>query len=274
MNEIINFVELRNGVKMPLLGFGTYKSGEEEVTKNSVIEALSLGYRHIDTATLYGNEEAIGKGIIESRLIREDIFITSKVWKADMGYDKTLKAFQQSLNKLQVKYLDLYLIHWPSPLVNETWRALEKLYEEGKVRAIGVSNFTEEHLDKLLDTANIIPMVNQIEFHPELTQLKLREFCKKKNIQIEAWAPLMRGRILNYEVLIKMAAKYKKTVAQIVLRWDLQLGIVTIPKSSNPSRIKENADIFDFNISNEDINKISSLNLERRYGPDPHDIVY
>ncbi|MBP1743234.1 MAG: Methylglyoxal reductase (NADPH-dependent) [Firmicutes bacterium] len=273
MKDIRSCTVLSNGVKMPWLGFGTYKIENGCSVVDSVKDALKAGYSHIDTASFYDNEEGIGKAIKESGKQREEIFLVSKVWNTDQGYEKTLKAFEASINKLGTDYLDLYLIHWPTPLMNETWRALEKLYSDGRVRAIGVSNFTEGHLEALMAEAEVMPMVNQVEFHPLLVQNALREFCKNSRIQLEAWSPLMRGRLFDIPLLIELAKKYKKTVSQIVLRWDLQMGVVTIPKSTNPSRIKENADIFDFEISGEDMIKIQELDKGMRVGAEP-DKVY
>ena len=262
-------VTLNNGVKMPILGFGTFKVENGQETIDSVKHALKIGYRHIDTAMIYKNEEGVGQAIKESGIPREEIFLTSKVWNTDQGYDSTLEAFEASLKRLQTDYLDLYLIHWPQPLNRETWRALEDLYKAGSVRAIGVSNFKEHHLDDLLEVATIVPAVNQVEYHPQLMQKPLNDYCKKHGIQLEAWGPLMQGKIFEFELLDELAKKYNKTVAQIALRWDIQNGVVTIPKSVKSSRIEGNADIFDFNISEEDIKLINQLNKEERIGRDP-----
>lgn len=271
MQDIKSCTILNNGVKMPWIGFGTYKADGPSVI-NSVKEALKVGYGHIDTAAFYKNEDGVGTGIKESKVPREKIFLTSKVWISDEGYEKTLKAFETSIKKLKTDYLDLYLIHWPNPLHNETWRALEKLYKEGYVRAIGVSNFTAGHLKDLMSNAEIMPMVNQVEFHPLLVQNDLREFCQKNSIQLEAWSPLMRGKVFEIPLLKELAKKYKKTVSQIVLRWDLQMGVVTIPKSTTPSRIKENTDIFDFEISKDDMAKIQQLDKGIRTGSEPDEV--
>lgn len=273
MKNIKSYTVLNNGVKMPWLGFGTYKLEEENITINSVKEALKTGYRHIDTASFYDNEKAVGTAIKESNVPREEIFLVSKVWKTDQGYEKTLKAFESSIKKLGTDYLDLYLIHWPSKMQKETWKALEKLYKEKRIRAIGVSNFTVNQLKNLMEDAEIMPAVNQIEFHPKLIQNRLIEFCKNKNIQLEAWSPLMRGNVFKIQLLKDLSLKYEKTIAQIILKWNLQMGFVTIPKSTTPSRIKENADIFDFKLTIEDIGKINSLNEGLRIGSDP-DKVY
>jgi diketogulonate reductase-like aldo/keto reductase len=270
MKNISSFTVLNNGVKMPWLGFGTYDTGDAVI--KSIKEALKIGCRHIDTASFYGNETEVGTAIKESGIPREEIFLVSKVWISDEGYEKTLKAFEASINKLGTDYLDLYLIHWPQPLHKESWRALEKLYKEHRIRAIGVSNFTINHLKGLIEESEIAPMVNQIEFHPRLIQNELIEFCKKHTVQLEAWSPLMRGKIFGIPLLEDLAKKYKKTVSQIVLRWDLQMGVVTIPKSTNLERIKENIDIFDFEISKEDMNKIQQLNKGLRTGSDPDEV--
>lgn len=257
---------------MPWLGFGTFKVTDEKQVVESVKEALRVGYRHIDTASIYGNEESVGQGIIESDIKRDEIFLVSKVWNTDQGYDSTLRAFEESLKKLKTDYLDLYLIHWPKEKNKETWKALERLYKEKRVRAIGVSNFKVHHLKELMADCEISPMVNQVEFHPQFLQTEIHEFCKNHNIQLEAWGPLMQGKVFEIELLNNLAKKYNRTVSQIVLRWDLQMGVVTIPKSINPVRIKENADIFDFEISDEDMKLIASLNTGERIGPDPDNI--
>ncbi|WP_234123458.1 aldo/keto reductase [Clostridium hydrogenum] len=272
--DIKSYATLHNGVKMPWIGFGTFKVKDYDIAVASVKEALRLGYRHIDTAAVYGNEEAVGVGIKESGVKREDIFLTSKVWNSDQGYDSTLKAFETSINKLGVDYLDLYLIHWPKALNKETWRALEKLYKDGKVRAIGVSNFKVHHLEELLESAEIVPMVNQVEYHPEFPQAEVHEYCKNHKIQLEAWGPLMQGKIFNIPLMQELSVKYGRTISQIVLRWDLQMGVVTIPKSVTPSRIKENMELFDFVISEDDMKKIEALNSETRIGPDPDEITF
>lgn len=267
-------VTLNNGVEMPIFGFGTFKVEDGQQTIDSVKCALELGYRHIDTAAVYGNEEGVGQAIKESGIPREEIFLTTKVWNSDQGYESTLKAFETSLQKLQTDYLDLYLIHWPKTLNKETWRAMEKLYKEGRIRAIGVSNFKEHHLDELLADAEVIPVVNQVEYHPRMMQTSLAKYCQDHNIHLEAWGPLMQGKVFEIDQLHDIAKRYNKTVAQIVLRWDIQNGVITIPKSIHPDRIKSNADIFDFELSEEDMNLINSLNKEERIGPDPDHITF
>jgi len=264
---------LHNNVKMPWLGFGTFKIKKGELTKNSVLEALRIGYRHVDTAKIYDNEKSVGEAIKESGISREEIFLTSKVWNTDQGYDETLEAFNKSLNRLETDYLDLYLIHWPKNKNIETWKALEKLYKEKKVRAIGVSNFKIHHLEELFKDVEITPMVNQVECHPQFPQEELKAFCDKKKIQLVAWGPLMQGQIFDKKILKELAHKYQKTVAQIVLRWQIQRKIVVIPKSITPSRIKENSQIFDFTISLEDMKLINSLK-GNRIGPGPDSITF
>ena len=267
-------VELHNGVKMPWFGLGVFKVQEGDEVVQSVKAAIRNGYRSIDTAAVYKNEEGVGQGLSEvleeTGLKREDIFITSKVWNSDQGYESTLKAYDESLKKLGLDYLDLYLVHWPvKGKYKETWRALETLYKEGRVRAIGVSNFHIHHLEDVLADAEVKPMVNQVEYHPRLAQEKLRAFCREQGIQLEAWSPLAQGQLLEDETLKEIASKYNKSVAQVILRWDLQNEVVTIPKSIKEHRIIENADIFDFELSQGDMERISGLNEDRRVGPDP-----
>ncbi|WP_053362764.1 aldo/keto reductase [Bacillus sp. FJAT-27251] len=273
-NGLQSTTTLHNGVKMPWLGLGVFlvKDGEEVV--NSVKTALELGYRSIDTAAVYRNEEGVGQAIAESNIPREELFITTKVWNADQGYEATLAAFETSMNKLGLDYLDLYLIHWPLPSQGkyvETWKALEKLYNDGRVRAIGVSNFKIHHLEELIANSEIVPMVNQVEYHPRFNQRELHEFCKKHSIQLEAWSPLMQGGLLDEPALVEIAKKYNKSTAQIIIRWDIQTGVVTIPKSVKPHRIAENADVFDFELTQEDMEQINALNQDQRQFADPDD---
>jgi diketogulonate reductase-like aldo/keto reductase len=271
MYDIQSTTTLSNGVKMPWLGLGVYKAQEGEEVKRAVRAALEIGYRAIDTAAIYGNEEGVGEAIRETGIPREELFITTKVWNDDQGYESTLAAFETSLRKLQMEYVDLYLVHWPvRGKFEETYRALETLYEDGRVRAIGVSNFHIHHLEALLNGCKIMPMVNQVELHPMLSQVELRNFCREKGIQMEAWSPLMKGgEVFQHPIIQELSQKYGKTPAQIILRWDIQSGIVTIPKSVTPARIKENSDIFDFTISHEDMKKIDSLNENKRVGTNP-----
>jgi diketogulonate reductase-like aldo/keto reductase len=255
---------------MPWFGLGVWKVEEGHEVKEAVKAAIKAGYRSIDTAAGYGNEEGVGKAIKESGIPREELFITTKVKNGDQGYETTLEAFETSMKKLDLEYLDLYLVHWPvKGKYKETWKAIEKLYHDGRIRAIGVSNFQIHHLEDLMAEAEIKPMVNQIEYHPRLSQLELREFCRKNNIQLEAWSPLMQGELLQNSILKEIGNKYNKTTAQVILRWDLQNEVVTIPKSVKEHRIIENANIFDFELSQDDLEKIKSLNQDRRIGPDP-----
>ncbi len=263
-------VTLANGVKMPWLGLGVFKVNDGDEVIQSVKAAIRNGYISIDTAAVYENEEGVGQAIRESDVPREDLFITSKVWNTDQGYETTLKAFETSLNKLGLQYLDLYLIHWPGvDKYKETWKAIEKLYKDGRVRAIGVSNFHVHHLEDLISDAEIKPMVNQVEFHPHLTQNELRDYCKKEGIQLEAWSPLKKGELLNEPVLEEIAAKHNKSVAQVILRWDLQHGVVTIPKSIKEPRIIENSNVFDFELTAQEMEKIDGLNQDSRSGSNP-----
>lgn len=272
--DINSFTVLNNGVKMPWVGFGTFKIKDENTAISSVKEALRLGYRHIDTAAIYGNEEAVGQAIKESEVKREDIFLTSKLWNSEHDYDRALKAFDESLKKLGTDYLDLYLIHWPGKSNKDAWKALEKLYKDGRIKAIGVSNFKVHHLEELVNECDIVPTVNQVEYHPEYPQTELHEFCKKHKIQLEAWGPLMQGKIFEIPLMKELSDKYGKTISQIALKWDLQMGVVTIPKSSTKARIKENMDLYDFEISEEDMKKIAELNIGKRIGPDPDLIAH
>ncbi|KOR80089.1 glyoxal reductase [Bacillus sp. FJAT-21352] len=265
---------LHNGVKMPWFGLGVFKVEEGPELVNAVKMAIKHGYRSIDTAAIYENEEGVGQGIREglkeAGISREDLFVTSKVWNADLGYESTIAAYEKSLQKLGLEYLDLYLIHWPvEGKYKEAWRALETLYKEGKVKAIGVSNFQIHHLKDLMEDAEVKPMVNQVECHPRLTQKEVQAFCKEQGIQLEAWSPLMQGELLDNEVLQAIATKHGKSVAQVILRWDLQNGIVTIPKSTKEHRIVENSSVFDFELTEEEMNQIDGLNQNHRVGPDP-----
>ncbi|UXH43318.1 aldo/keto reductase [Rossellomorea vietnamensis] len=270
MNSLSDTTVLSNGVQMPWMGLGVFKVEDGAEVTNAVKAAIHHGYRSIDTASFYDNEEGVGKAIQETAIPREELFITTKVWNSDQGYDSTLKAFDVSLRNLGLEYLDLYLIHWPvKGKYMDTWRALETLYKQGKVKAIGVSNFQIHHLKDLIEDGEIKPMVNQVEYHPSLTQEELHDYCKQQGIQLEAWSPLKKGRLMKDETIVALSEKYQKTPAQILLRWDLQNGVVTIPKSTKEHRIKENADIFDFNIEQEDMKRISSLNLNERTGADP-----
>jgi methylglyoxal/glyoxal reductase len=274
-----NIVKLNNGLEMPVIGLGVFQVEDGQVVIDSVKAAIRNGYRSIDTAAIYQNEEGVGQGIREALeengLKREDLFITSKVWNADLGYQSTIDAFELSLKKLGLDYLDLYLIHWPvEGKYVESWKALETLYKNGKVKAIGMSNFQIHHLKEVMAHAEIMPMINQVELHPMLSQFELREFLKANSIQVEAWAPLMQGQLFENEKLLQIANKHNKTIAQVVLRWHLQNGVVIIPKSIKEHRIQENANIFDFELTEEDMNQINSLNQNLRVGPDPHNFDF
>lgn len=270
VTDINGSFTLSNGVEMPYLGLGVFKVQDGKQVLESVQYALEAGYRHIDTAAIYQNERGVGKAIRNSGIPREKIFLTSKVWNSDQGYESTLQAYDLSLKKLETDYLDLYLIHWPvRGKYKETWRALEKIYSEGRVKAIGVSNFLKHHLQDLLPEVNVVPMVDQVEFHPYLLQKELFEFCLEHQIQYEAWSPIMRGKVVELEILKKMAKKYQRTEVQITLRWDLQKGVITIPKSIQKERIISNAQLFDFEISFDDMKQIDGMDCTVRYGADP-----
>ena len=260
---------------MPYLGLGVFKSKNGAEVENAVKYALDAGYKHIDTAAIYKNEEGVGNAIKKHAVPREELFITSKVWNGDQGYDATIKAFEASLERLQTDYLDLYLIHWPvKEKYNDTWKALETLYNDGRVKAIGVSNFLKHHLLDLMQHSSIDPMVNQIECHPLLVQQDLNDFCEEYHIQYEAWSPLMQGKLFHNEELNMLAHKYKKTVAQIILRWHIQKGVVIIPKSVHQERIVENAHLFDFELLPRDMSLINALDEGQRVGPDPDDFDF
>ncbi len=259
---------LNNGVEMPWLGLGVLRLNEGGEVENAVRIALEAGYRLIDNAAIYHNEKGVAKGIKESGIPRNELFLSSKIANDQQGYHSTFKAFQRSLDWLQTDYLDLYLIHWPQgELTVETWMAMEELYNKGKIRAIGVSNFWIHHLEYFLPKVNVIPAVNQIEFHPRMTQSSLLQYCKEKNIQVEAWSPIMQGQVLKIPEIKELAKKYGKSPAQIVLRWDLQKGVITIPRSAQKKEIVENANIFDFEIDEADIAKIDNLNKNKTVFP-------
>ncbi len=264
------FKTLENGVKMPYLGLGVYKMTDHEEAIQAISKALEVGYRAIDTAALYGNETEVGEAIRASNVPREEIFVTTKVWNTDQGYDQTLRAFETSLKKLNLDYIDLYLTHWPvEDKFLDTYRAIERLYDEKLIRVTGVSNHHQHHLEKIFAKANVKPMVDQIELHPYLSQKPLLNFCKENDIAVTAWGPLGRGKMLEDETIVKLANLYNKTAAQIILRWHYQNDVVTIPKSVTPSRIEENMNIFDFELSQEDIQAMDELNKDYRTGQDP-----
>lgn len=264
---------LHNGIEMPRFGLGVYKMTDKEEAVNAMIAAIDAGYKAIDTATVYENEREVGEAVRNSKVKREDLFITSKVWNTDQGYDGTLRAFEASLERLGFDYLDLYLTHWAVPgKYEDTYRAIQRLYDEKLVRAIGVSNHHQHHLERILAKANTKPMVNQIELHPQLTQEPLRAFCAEQEIAVTSWSPLARGRLLEEPVLSEIAAGHNKTIAQVIIRWHLQQDLIVIPKSVTPARIVENADVYDFSLKAEEVQAIDSLNQDWRTGTNPDDI--
>lgn len=271
----MEFVTLNNGLKMPQLGFGVWQVENDGATA-AVSKALEVGYRSIDTAMIYKNEAGVGKALKESSVPREELFITTKVWNSDQGYDNTLRAYDESLERLGLDYVDLYLIHWPTPKFDQyvdTYKALEKLYNDGRVKAIGVCNFEIEHLERLLNECDVKPVLNQVECHPYLVQKEIKEFCAKHDIFVEAWSPLEQGGdVLKDEVITKIAAAHGKTPAQTVLRWHLQNNTIAIPKSVTPARIEENFNVFDFALTAEEIEQINQLNINRRRGSHPNDM--
>jgi diketogulonate reductase-like aldo/keto reductase len=269
--------ELSNGVKIPKIGFGTWQIPDGQVAIDAVKMALQVGYRHIDTAAIYGNEIGVGKGIIESNVPREEIFLTTKVWNTDQGYESTLKAFETSLKKLNTNYVDLYLIHWPAVNIFEnyqqknleTWKAMEEIYRSGKAKAIGVCNFFEHHLTPLLEKATIKPMVNQIEISPGNPADDVVAFCEKNKIQVQAYSPMMKGKIFDIPLLQELAQKYQRTIPQIVLRWIIERNINPLSKSITAERIASNYHIFDFQLTKEDMIRIKSLGHLGRVGTHP-----
>lgn len=270
INKIQDRALLNNGIKMPWLGFGVFQINDGKEAENAVRYALEIGYRSIDTASIYGNEIGVGKAIRESGIPREEIFLTTKVWNEDQRGRRIQEAFEESLRRLGTEYVDLYLIHWPvNGYYQKTWKKLEEIYQSGRIKAIGVSNFLVGHLEDILRDAKIIPAVNQVEFHPFLVQPELLKFCQTHAIQLEAWSPLMQGRIAREQAVQDLAKKYHKTPAQIVLRWDLQHEVITIPKSTHAYRIAENAHIFDFELASEDMKALDALDKGKRIGPDP-----
>lgn len=270
INSIKDQTLLNNGVEMPWLGFGVFQIKDGPYVEDAVMTALEIGYRSIDTATVYGNESGVGNAIRKSGIPREEIFLTTKVWNDDQRGRRVQAAFEESLARLDTGYVDLYLVHWPvRGCYQETWREMEKIYQGGRVKAIGVSNFQIHHLEDILPDSQIVPAVNQIEFHPFLMQPELINFCQEHKIQVEAWSPLMQGQIVTEHAVQDLANKYQKTPAQITLRWDLQHEVVTIPKSIHSNRIAENAQIFNFELSEEDMNVLDALDQGKRVGPDP-----
>ncbi len=277
MDSIQDCYVLSNGIKIPCVGFGTWKLPNDQSTVDIIKEAIDCGYRHIDTAFAYQNEHSVGKAVRECGLKRSEFFITSKLDNPDHGYDNTMKEFDMTMTNLGIDYLDLYLIHWPIPLsyrdcwkeMNEgTWKAFEELYQEGKIKAIGISNFLEHHIDALLETANIAPMVNQLELHPQYPQRDAVNYCKEKRIILEAWSPLIKGQ-MDHPILKELAQQYHKTPAQILLRWSIQHGFLPLPKTSSRERMQENADIFDFELTPDDIEAMKALEMYGLTGAHP-----
>lgn len=267
--------KLANGAEMPYLGLGVYKMTDRDETLEAITTALDLGYRAIDTAALYYNEEEVGEAIRHSSVPREDLFVTTKVWNSDQGYDNTLRAFETSLKKLDMDYVDLYLTHWPvEHKYVDTYRAIERLYDEKLIRVTGVSNHHEHHLKTILATCNVAPMVNQIEAHPYLNQEPLRAFCEQQQIAVTAWSPLGRGKVLNDETIIRIADEYNVSPAQIILRWHLQNDVIIIPKSVTASRIKENSELYHFELTNETMQQLTALNRNERFGQNPDNFKF
>jgi diketogulonate reductase-like aldo/keto reductase len=273
--SITDCIVLNNGVEMPRLGLGVLHIGEDSEVSNAVLHALRFGYRSIDTASVYGNERAVGFAIRQSGIPRESIFVTTKVWNDAQREKRTPAAFDESLHRLGLDHVDLYLIHWPvAGCYEETWRDMESIFRSGRARAIGVSNFMPHHLENLLSVSEIAPSVNQVEFHPLLVQPDLMKACRDHGIQVVAWSPLMKGNFARQPAIVEMAGKYRKTPAQIVLRWDLQHEVVAIPKSRAPERIAENGDIFDFELAEEDMRLLDGLNEDKRFGPNPYNFDF
>lgn len=271
--DIGTVVELNNGVKMPMFGLGVYQLGKGKDAVKRIHWAFEVGYRHVDTAALYGNEREVGEAVRTTDIPREDIFVTTKLWNDDHGYERALEAFDESMEKLGLEYVDLYLIHWPvEDLRLGSWRALEKIHEDGRARAIGISNFTIGHIDELLENCKVVPAVNQVEFHPWLFQKELMYHCWSKGIALEAYSPLVKGDKVDDPAIRPIAKKYGVSPAQVLIRWGLQHKVIEIPKSSSKKRIRENAAVFDLEIDDEDMSALDSLNKDYHCTWDPTDI--
>lgn len=277
-DNLTSSFSMNNGVTIPCIGLGTWKMNSE-IAHKAVLEGIEVGYRHIDTAAAYFNEDGVGRAIKEAGIDRKELFITSKLANTEHGYNKTLNAFDESLNRLQLDYMDLYLIHWPvieehkdryKEDIIETWQAFEKLYKEGKIRSIGVSNFMIEHLDIIINNTDLVPMVNQIQFNPRVIEEELRAYCKQHNIVVEGWSPLVQGQVFELEILNTMAEKYNRSIAQICIRFALQNHVLPLPKTTHKDRMIENASVFDFEISDEDMKEISKLKALGRLGSEPN----
>ena len=266
-------ITLNDGTTIPQLGLGVFQAKDGDEVK-AVTHALATGYRHIDTAAIYENEEGVGKAIRDSDVPRDQIFVTSKIWNENIRQKRTSDALDESLDRLKMEYLDLVLLHWPADNRVEAWQALIKARSEGRANSIGVSNFTAEHLQELVDQTDVVPVLNQIEFHPYLTQPSITEACYKHGITVEAWSPLMQGHFKEEPLLAELATSYGKSEAQIILRWNVQKGVITIPKSVTPSRIEENFNVFDFVLKDADIMRIDELERNKRFGPDPENFSF
>jgi methylglyoxal/glyoxal reductase len=270
ISSINDCAVLKNGVRMPWLGLGTWQTPDGKDVANAVKWAVAAGYRHIDTAAAYYNEDGVGAGIRECGLPRDQLFITTKLWNADQGYDSTLRAFDASMKKLGLDVLDLYLIHWPvKGKYRDSWRAMEKLYKDKRVRAVGLSNFQVHHVQDVMKDCEVKPLVNQVEFHPFMTQEPLREFCRKNDIVITAWSPLMHGHMKESRALAEISKRLGKTPAQVLIRWDLQHEVITIPKSTHQQWIGENTKVYDFSLSEQEVARLDGENRDHRFGPDP-----
>lgn len=283
MKNVPEFFFLSNGVKIPSVGLGTWQTPDGETAVNAICAGVKCGYRHIDTAAAYSNEKSVGEGIRKCGVPRSELFITSKVWNTRRGYDQAMRGYEKTMGDLGLDYLDLYLIHWPASFKDYpdwreknsgTWRAMETLYKQGRIKAIGLSNFFVAHLEALMETAEIMPMVNQIEYHPGLTRPEVTDFCRKNGILIEAWSPLGTGRMLDNPELLAIAGKYGKSVAQLCVRWVLQNGALPLPKSVTPERIAQNIDVFDFEISDADMALINAMPYFGGSGLHPDEIKF